>query len=141
MLWKAVPDMISHWNLCEEIAWALVIHVNYIKCNNSHFRNCHIHKYMFFVYHELSINKDKTLLYYCYPLFLSACYIHVRHRYLLLRQQKRPSDKFVCILIIHLKQIYMGPWGRQRTLSWSLNSSHFKKNVYIVEHICIISWK
>ena len=35
------------------------------------------------------------------------------------------------------KSISMGPGGRQRKLSWSLNSSHYVfKNVYLTVHIC-----
>ena len=35
------------------------------------------------------------------------------------------------------KSISMGPGGRQRKLSWSLNSSHYVfKNLYLTVHIC-----
>ena len=77
-------------------------------------------------------------------LYFTAIFEYHGHMRLRSSPSHQPTDHQLKCLYIYStvsKSISMGPGGRQRKLSWSLNSSHYVfKNVYLTVHICNLLW-
>ena len=87
------------------------------------------------VIHDLFINQHI----YCYIIILL---LSLNSMDMCASDPRPPASQLttnwsVCIYSTVSKSISMGPGGRQRKLSWSLNSSHYVfKNLYLSVHLC-----